>query len=173
MSFDAAALWLGGAPAPDAGPAPSQRRVYLAPGRLFVSAEPVQVTTILGSCVAVCLWDPDARVGGVNHFLLPDGVPPSPRFGCHAVPQLVAAVLAQGAARERLRAKLVGGACVLEALRAHAHNLGARNVEVARERLRAERVPVLAEDVGGDFGRRLVFDVQRGCAWIRTIVGEN
>jgi chemotaxis protein CheD len=144
------------------------QRVYLAPGLLFASADAVQVTTILGSCVAVCLWDLEARVGGLNHFLLPHGAPPSPRFGEHAVPLLLQRVLALGASRERLRAKLFGGACVLEAFRAGSA-LGGRNVAVARELLAAERIPVAAEDVGGDRGRKVVFEVQTGSAWIRAI----
>jgi chemotaxis protein CheD len=65
---------------------PPPVRVYLAPGLLYASAGAAQVTTILGSCVAVCLWDSEGRVGGMNHFLLPEGGPPSPRFGESAVP---------------------------------------------------------------------------------------
>jgi chemotaxis protein CheD len=144
------------------------KRVYLAPGQLFASADRVQVTTILGSCVAVCLFDIEAQVGGVNHFLLPTGAPPSPRFGEYAVPQLVDRVVALGAELPRLRAKLFGGACVLEALRASSA-LGTRNVEAARERLAAERIPVVAEDTGGDLGRKLIFEIQTGSAWIRAI----
>jgi chemotaxis protein CheD len=89
------------------------QRVYLAPGQLFASGDRVQVTTILGSCVAVCLFDNEAEVGGVNHFLLPHGTPPSPRFADHATTLLMQRVLALGAERGRLRAKLFGGACVL------------------------------------------------------------
>ncbi|PYQ18463.1 MAG: hypothetical protein DMF79_14935 [Acidobacteria bacterium] len=110
---------------------PPAVRVYLAPGRLYASAEAVQVTTILGSCVSVCLWDAQQRVGGINHFLLPEGVPPSPRFGASATSLLIEEVLALGARRSRLRAKVFGGACVLEAFR-KSHPLGMRNVEVAR-----------------------------------------
>jgi chemotaxis protein CheD len=150
-------------------PVPAPRRVYLAPGRLHVSAAAEQVTTILGSCVAVCLWDEERAIGGVNHFLLPEGVPPSPRFGESAIPLLIAGVLDLGACRSRLRAKVFGGACVLEAFRGDARPLGARNVLVARERLRAENIRIVGEDVGGELGRKLVFDVQTGSAWIRVI----
>src|SRR5262249_44811038 len=95
--------------APEAGvPLPPPARVSLAPGRLFVSATPAQVSTILGSCVSVCLWDPEARAGGINHFLLPEGVPASPRFGQSAVPLLIQGVLDLGARRTRLRAKVFG-----------------------------------------------------------------
>lgn len=143
--------------------------VYLAPGRLFASAEEVRVTTILGSCVSVCLWDAQARAGGINHFLLPDGVPASPRFGSSATNLLVASVLEKGARREALQARVVGGACVIDAMRSSSQNLGARNVQVARERLAAERIPIVTEDVGGDVGRKLVFDVQSGWILIQPI----
>jgi chemotaxis protein CheD len=160
--------------APEAGlPLPPPARVYLAPGRLFVSGTPAQVSTILGSCVSVCLWDPEARAGGINHFLLPEGVPASPRFGQSAVPLLIQGVLDLGARRARLRAKVFGGACVLEAFRAGSHHLGSRNVEVAREALRAAEIPVFVEDVGGDHGRKLVFDVQTGSAWVRAIDAKS
>ena len=156
--------------APDGqGASAAPARVYLAPGRLYASGEDVQVTTILGSCVAVCLWDPQAEVGGVNHFLLPSGTPASPRFGDSAVALLIGEVLERGAHRGRLTAKIFGGACVLEAFRADEWSLGARNVEIAREQLEAACIPVVGEDVGGDRGRKLVFHVRTGAAWVRPI----
>jgi chemotaxis protein CheD len=153
------------------GVAATPRRVYLAPGLLFAAREAVQVTTILGSCVAVCLWDPVEGAGGLNHFLLPSGDPSSSRFGSSAIPQLVESVVALGAWRSRLRAKVFGGACVLEAFRGDSHPLGCRNVETARERLRELQVQIVSEDVGGLYGRKLVFDVQTGSAWVRSIEG--
>jgi chemotaxis protein CheD len=156
-----------------ARPAARARRVYLPPGRLYASDEADQVTTILGSCVAVCLWDPQTRVGGMNHFLLPEGVPPSPRFGQSAVPLLVESVLGLGACRLYLRAKVFGGASVLEAFRTTARTLGERNVESAREGLRAEHIGVVGEDVGGDLGRKLVFDLQTGSTLIRIITAKS
>ena len=148
-------------------------RVYLAPGLLYASADGALVTTILGSCVAVGLFDPWVQGGGINHFLLPEGTPPSCRFGRSAVPLLIERVLALGARRPRLEAKVFGGACVLEAFRAGAQTLGLRNVEVAREQLRAEGIPIVCEDVGGDLGRKVVFDVQTGSAWIRAIAAKS
>jgi chemotaxis protein CheD len=147
------------------------RRVYLAPGLLFAAKEAVQVTTILGSCVAVCLWDPVEGAGGLNHFLLPYGDPTSSRFGSSAIPQLIESVVALGAWRSRLRAKVFGGACVLEAFRGDSHPLGIRNVDTAREHLRQQEVRIVGEDVGGLHGRKLLFDVQTGSAWVRTIEG--
>jgi chemotaxis protein CheD len=150
-------------------PARAPARVYLAPGRLYASSADVQVTTILGSCVAVCIWDAQAEVGGINHFLLPSGSPASPRFGDSAVALLIGSVLELGAQRGRLAAKVFGGACVLEAFRVDPWSLGARNVEIAREQLAEHGIPVVGEDVGGDLGRKLVFHVRTGAAWVRPI----
>lgn len=151
----------------------AESKVYLAPGRLYASSRPERITTILGSCVAVCLFDAWQRVGGMNHFLLPRGLPPSSRFGESAVPLLVREVLALGAHHSRLRAKVFGGACVLQAFRTDTLSLGTRNVEAAREALHEAGIPVVGEDVGGLYGRRLVFDNQTGSAWVRTIPAEG
>jgi chemotaxis protein CheD len=147
---------------------PAGARVYLAPGRLHASAEEAQVTTILGSCVAVCLFDVTARVGGMNHYLLPSGSPASGRFGESAIDLLLQRLTQLGADRRRLKAKVFGGACVLEAFR-DAPSLGARNVEVAQARLAAEGIPVTGIDVGGERGRKVVFDIRTGSAWVRPI----
>ena len=147
---------------------PAGARLYLAPGRLYASTEDAQVTTILGSCVAVCLWDAAERVGGINHFLLPRGGTASPRFGDSAVTLLIDRLLELGAGRRRLQAKVFGGACVLEAFR-DTPSLGARNVEMAQARLAADGIPVVGSDTGGEFGRKVVFDLATGAAWVRPI----
>ena len=146
--------------------------VYLHPGQLHASADPCTITTILGSCVAVCLFDRARGVGGANHYLLPYHAghdQASPRFGNVAVQSLLARVLALGASRRDLEAKLFGGACVLEAFRTGDSHLGAKNVDAARALLRAEGIPVRAEDVGGSRGRKLVFHVDDGSALVKML----
>jgi chemotaxis protein CheD len=145
---------------------------YLHPGQLFVSHESYAVTTILGSCVSVCLWDPFTKTGGINHFLLPMDVgedQASLRFGNFSVRELIEEVLAVGADQARLRAKLFGGACVLEAFRGRENHLGAKNVEIAREVLDAADIPVIGEDVGGNRGRKLIFHTDNGSAWVKQL----
>jgi chemotaxis protein CheD len=97
---------------PDVG---SRAQVYLHPGQLAVASKPTAITTVLGSCVAVCIHDPVAGVGGMNHFLLPHHVERerSARFGTVAIPDLVSAVLRAGAKRVSLVAKVFGGANAL------------------------------------------------------------
>lgn len=146
--------------------------VYLHPGQIFVSREPHRVTTILGSCVSVCMWDDSTGVGGLNHFLLPHWAGEghsSPRFGNVAMRMLVEGLLALGARRSRLRAKVFGGACVMEAFLARAQHLGAKNVEIAERILDEEAVEVVARDVGGERGRKLIFETSGGSAWVRRL----
>jgi chemotaxis protein CheD len=145
---------------------------YLHPGQLFVSDESHAVTTILGSCVSVCLWDPFTKIGGINHFLLPMDVgddQASLRFGNLSVRELIEEVVAIGAEQARLRAKLFGGACVLEAFRSRENHLGTKNVKVAREVLDAADIPIIGEDVGGNRGRKLIFHTDNGSAWVKQL----
>jgi chemotaxis protein CheD len=139
---------------------------------MVISREPCRVTTVLGSCVAVGLWDPTSGVGGVNHFLLPLGSDPlSVRFGNVAVRTLVREVVAAGARRRTLQAKLFGGACVLGAFKGSGvgRRLGQKNVEMARQILIDEGIPVTAEDVEGERGRKLIFQTHDGAAWVRSL----
>jgi chemotaxis protein CheD len=153
--------------APDTGARP---QVYLHGGQLVATATPTSVTTVLGSCVAVCLFDPVARVGGVNHFLLPHHVERerSPRFGNVAVPELVRAVVRAGASREALVAKVFGGASVIAGM-SHGRRLGEENAALALHLLEEARIPVLDRDVGGTRGRKLVFVTDEGTAWVRLL----
>ncbi len=153
--------------APDTGARP---QVYLHAGQLAVASAPTAIVTVLGSCVAVCLWDPATRVGGVNHFLLPHHVERerSARFGNVAVPALVEAVVRAGAARSGLVAKVFGGASVLGGP-PRARRLGDENAALALHLLDQARIPVLDRDLGGDRGRKLVFVSDQGTAWVKLL----
>lgn len=146
-----------------------RRKVYLHAGQLYASDESTEIVTILGSCVSVCLFDVSAGVGGLNHFMLPtDSTNPSPRYQRHAMDLLLQQILAFGAKRSRIEAKMFGGASVLKTGDTGL-DLGARNIEAARERLAQERIPIVAEDVGGLHGRRLVFITSDGAAFIKQV----
>lgn len=153
-----------------APPSGDRAQVYLHAGQIAVAAKPTAITTILGSCVAVCLHDPATRIGGMNHFLLPLHVEreKSPRFGTVAVPQLIDDVVRAGASRASLVAKVFGGAAVIGAFRG-SRNLGAENAALALELLTAAHVPVLDHDLGGTRGRKLIFHADDGTAWVRHL----
>jgi chemotaxis protein CheD len=142
---------------------------YLYPGGIFADPRPHRVTTILGSCVSVCLWDKVRGVGGINHYLLPlwngDGLP-TPRYGNIAIDALFDRMLALGCSRENLRAKLFGGAAMWE----NPNGLlavGERNIELARRQLAECGIPVIASDLGGDAGRKIIFDTASGSVLLR------
>ena len=145
--------------------ASTDRTTYVVQGEYRVSGNPEEVfSTLLGSCVAVCLWDPAAKVGGMNHFLLPIGPEGGKdcqmRYGVHAIEVLINALLRNGAHREGLRAKLFGGARISSRLR----DVGAANASFAREYLSTEDIPCVAESLGGNTARRVVFRPSTGHA---------
>lgn len=157
-------------PPPDKDPA--RPSVYLYPGQIFVASTPCAVTTILGSCVAVCLWDEEQRAGGINHYLLPHGRGDGPsalRFGNVAIEQLISKVCALGGPAPRLKAKVFGGSSMLKAPSSGGGDLGARNAEVAMSLLRHANIPVVSNDVGGERGRMLIFRMDDGSAWVRRL----
>ncbi len=146
--------------------------VFLHAGQIIASSKPDQVLTILGSCVSVCLWDPEIRAGGVNHFLLPRGPDTkstSPRFAAGAIATLIEELGSLGCRRDNLRAKVFGGASVLPSNRDADCGVGATNMSEAFEILETERIPVVSRDVGGNRGRKLIFSVVDGHAWVKRI----
>jgi chemotaxis protein CheD len=142
--------------------------VYLHPGQIYTASHSVLVSTILGSCVAVCLWDPAARVGGMNHFLLPSGTADA-RYGNAAMEKLVDAMLARGAFVARMVAKVFGGASVIPGFTGARQAIGPQNIEIAKRVLAASSIPVRAEQTGGARGRKLLFHTGSGAAYVKEI----
>ncbi len=144
---------------------------YLYPGMLFADREEYEVTTILGSCVSVCLWDPHLQIGGINHYLLPlwngEGLP-SPKYGNIAIQKLIEKMLTFGAKRANLKAKMFGGASVLESV-GGLLNVGERNIMVGEDILKEERIPVMSFDLGGNLGRKLLYNTKNGTILLRKI----
>jgi chemotaxis protein CheD len=146
--------------------------VYLHAGQIFASADPYCVSTVLGSCVAVCLWDSALRMGAMNHFLLPypcSEKEKSLRFGNVATKALVEKMMSLGSRRKDLLAKVFGGACVLDIFKKKEMHLGARNIEVALESLEKESIAVISMDVAGNRGRKLIFYTDTGRALTRNL----
>ncbi|HYR27934.1 MAG TPA: chemotaxis protein CheD [Thermoanaerobaculia bacterium] len=147
-----------------------RKRFFLPAGQLYATAEPTDIVTVIGSCVAVCLYDKAKGVGGANHFMLPgSSLTPSPRYAVNAFDLLLAQLLSLGARRSRLEAKLFGGASMLKIGTDAMRDLGSRNIEAARRKLEEERLPVVSEDVGGSSGRKLVFSTGDGAALLRQV----
>jgi chemotaxis protein CheD len=152
-------------------------RVHLA--ALAVAKEGTISTLGLGSCVAIVLYDPDVRVGGLAHILLPDVAMVRDRsnpakFPATAVPALLDQMTALGAVRSRIRAKIAGGASMfLSLLPRNVMTVGDRNVVATREALKSAGVPVVAEDVGADHGRSVFLYLDDGRVEVRSIKRGN
>lgn len=135
----------------------AEKRVHVVQAGHAISDDPaVCLTTILGSCVAACLWDPVAGVGGMNHFLLPErpeGAVGDKRYGVQAMEVLINGLLQRGARRERLQAKAFGGGRMSERMA----DIGARNAAFIRGFLADEGIPLVAESLGGGAARRIQF----------------
>jgi len=135
-----------------------EKRVNIVQGEFHVTVDPqVVLTTLLGSCVAACIRDPQAGVGGMNHFLLPGRNATEMReaesYGVHLMELLVNGLLKAGARRDRLQAKLFGGARTMEAL----SDIGAKNAAFAEHFLRHEGINYIGGSLGGEGGRRVQF----------------
>lgn len=147
----------------------------LLPADYRVSDQPIALVTLLGSCVAACIYDPAIGVGGMNHFMLPDSQPTSmaargdgsARYGAHAMELLINDLLKRGARRSRLQAKVFGGGNVLRGFTSDP--IGTRNARFVLDYLQAEAIPVLAKDLGDVHPRKVCFFVQSGRALVRLL----
>ena len=149
-----------------------RQRAYLLPGQLHASAQPCQIKTILGSCVAICLWDKRRSAGGMNHFLLPasrEGTPASLRYADEATKVLLEQLRALGCRPPNLRAKIFGGAAIFQNRDRYAGSLGAQNVAVALSLMKSAGIPVIAQETGGPQGRKVIFNTDDGIAWSQRI----
>lgn len=148
----------------------ADQRVHVVQGEYHVTDNPaVVLTTILGSCVTACIRDPIAQVGGMNHFLLPEGDAGSGsglQYGVHAMELLVNGILARGGRRDRLEAKLFGGA----RLALNLPDIGGRNAEFANDFLRREGITFVGGSLGGTAARRIQFWPCSGRARQSTLV---
>ena len=141
---------------------------FLFPGTIFADHLEYQISTVLGSCVAVCLWDRVVRRGGMNHMMLPfwngEGLA-TPKYGNIAMEKLLSKVLSIGCHREHLVAKVFGGANV-SGTGLEVFMIGDRNVTLALQMLEDFRIPVVAKDVGGRVGRKIIMNSESGVVMV-------
>jgi chemotaxis protein CheD len=137
---------------------------FLYPAELYVSKTPYQINTILGSCVAVCLFDPVTKIGGMNHYMLPywngQGLA-SPKYGNIAIEKLIDKLISMGCSKSNLKAKIFGGGEVIETQVVQFH-IGSRNIEIARSALDENKIPIISSSVGGKLGRKIEFNTSTG-----------
>jgi chemotaxis protein CheD len=142
-------------------------------GGVFASRDGAVVRTLLGSCVSACLWDPKSGAGGMNHFMLPraangDGGDDLARFGVHAMELLIGKIQRLGGERRTLQAKVFGGGHVLQIAGA-AESVPEQNIRFVRRFLSEEDIPVVAEDLGGEQARQVIFRTDSGRVWLKRL----
>ncbi|MCK9371561.1 MAG: chemotaxis protein CheD [Sulfuricurvum sp.] len=134
-------------------------------GQLHIDYSPSAISTVLGSCVAVCLYDTRLGMGGMNHYLLPfwngNGLQ-SPKFGNISIPKLIEMMISKGSHPSRMEAKVFGGASLNVGPLSNTMMIGEKNIMVAKEILHEYKIPIAAQDVGGRNGRKIQFDLERG-----------
>lgn len=147
--------------------------VKVLPGEFFVHDEDILIMTTLGSCIAACLWDRERRVGGINHFLLPDagGSADSGRYGAYAMDLLIGDLVKRGATRSSMEAKVFGGGAVISGM--NTLNVGERNTAFVLDYLRTERITVVSKDVEGIHPRKVCFLPASGRAMVKRLASAN
>ncbi len=148
--------------------------VFLLPGRIHCAVRPSLVTTVLGSCVSVCVTDRARGVSGINHFLLPsyEGGEANPRYGDVAIQRLLTTMRRICGPRARLEAKVFGGAEVLHGM-APGGSVGARNVAAALEQLARLEIPVIAQRTGDRHGLLIKLVTPTGEVFVRPVASHN
>ncbi|AMO23861.1 chemoreceptor glutamine deamidase CheD [Ramlibacter solisilvae] len=148
--------------------------VKILPGQYYAAAGDGSISTLLGSCVSTCLWDPLLKIGGMNHFMLPGESSPaaspwavSARFGVYAMEVLINEMIHLGADRRRLVAKVFGGAQVLQGF--DKLDVGAMNVRFVLDFLREEAIPIAGQDLLGSSPRKLHFFPANGKAQVKRL----
>jgi len=147
--------------------------VKVLPGEFFVHDEDILIMTTLGSCIAACLWDRDRRVGGINHFLLPEAgsSADSGRYGTFAMDLLIGELVKRGATRSSMEAKVFGGGAVISGMTTI--NVGERNTAFVLDYLRTERITVVSKDVEGIHPRKVCFLPASGRAMVKRLASAN
>jgi chemotaxis protein CheD len=148
------------------------------PGEFYFTGKDMLIVTVLGSCVSACIRDRVSGVGGMNHFMLPDGgadsdnpVSASMRYGTYAMEVLINELLKAGAKRENLEAKVFGGGNVLRGFTAI--NVGERNAKFVLEYLHTERMRVIAEDLNDIYPRKVYFFPKTGKVLVKKLKVEH
>jgi chemotaxis protein CheD len=145
--------------------------VKVLPGEYFVHDEDLLITTTLGSCIAACLWDRERRVGGMNHFMLPEGSGDSGRYGSYAMELLINELMKRGATRGTLEAKVFGGGAVISGM--NSLNVGERNTRFVLDYLNTERIPIVSQDVLDTCPRKVCFLPASGKALVKRLASTQ
>lgn len=148
-------------------------------GDYYASDVDEVIGTLLGSCISLCLYDEEKGIGGMNHFMLPGKMtsvdihsPDSAKYGISAIQKLIEQMVEKGATRKNLRAKLFGGGAVLD-IEEKTTAIPDNNIRLARLLMEVEDIPIVEEDTGGKYIRKVYLDVKSGKAYVRKTLRHS
>jgi len=146
------------------------------PGEFYVTAHNEAITTILGSCISACVRDPKVGLGGMNHFMLPISQSASSiekadaaRYGNFAMEQMINDILRNGGVRQNLEIKIFGGGRVMRGVT----DVGKKNIEFVKEYIQLEGLSLLAEDVGGNYPRKVMYHPKTGKVKMKRLLSQH
>lgn len=152
--------------------------LFLKPGEMLVSGEPLVVTTLLGSCVAVTMFSPRHRLGAICHALLPncrkelkcsrDHTDAGKYVEC-AIGLMLERLMAHGVAKDQIEAKIFGGSDMFDKVEGRNQSVGRQNIEKALSMLEGEAVRVITQDLGGERGRKIIFHTHTGDVFLKRL----
>ena len=150
------------------------QKKFIHVGEIFIGVRPTQISIILGSCIAVCLYDEVEKIGGMNHYLLPlwneNGLQ-SPKYGNISIPRLIEGMENVGCSRKHIVAKIFGGGNVIDVSQEDMM-IGRKNILIAKEILREHGIKIVAQDVGGTKGRRIMMQSDNGKILLKYTSGN-
>jgi len=148
-----------------------RKKYFLVEGQFIITTVPAEIITVLGSCVSVCLWDKSKRMGAMNHYLLPgndDDEAGNPSRGISATKMLIRSMINRQGDVKNIEAKIFGGSNSLQNIKGKL-SVGERNVEVALHVLKDAGISVIANQTGGSFGRKIIFNTRTGKVRMRLL----
>lgn len=144
-------------------------RKFIHIGEIFVGVKPTEISTVLGSCISVCLYDKVERIGGMNHYLVPlwneNGLQ-SPKYGNISIPKLIENMINIGCRISNMEAKIFGGGNVIDVSREEMM-IGRKNILIAKEILKEHQIKITAQDVGGTRGRKILMRSDTGKIFLK------
>lgn len=152
------------------------KSLYLKPSEYFITNEKYQIITVLGSCVSTFIWDPITKFTAVNHFMLPickDNYNPTPKYGDISMDLLIRKLVYKGVNINNLRAKVIGGASTLQHSTEGNYKVGEKNLDFAIKFLGSLDIPIVGLNIGGNFGRRVIFNTYNFDVMVKQIKGIN
>ena len=158
----------------------NEKKVWIGMAEMIVAGNPTIISTTVGSCIALCMYDPMNRIGGMVHIVLPkkedfdkENIDSVQRYADTAVPALLSALISKGAKKEYIKAKIAGGANMFPILNHPILKIGVNNANVVKKKLADLGIPLVAEDTGGNRGRIIEFEVGSGTMKISTMDGKE